>query len=543
MTGKRAAVLAFWALFLCACARAGPTSTGYPTHVQAPQSAIVVALAQYPTSLDPADHRSRTSETVIRNLFDGLVTRDAHNNVHLELAQEITWLDDRTLHVVLRRGVLFHDGVEMTAADVAFSFRRILDENAIEYPEPHSSPRKGLLDPLESVEQIDDYTVILHLNGPWPSALQMLVHQQIVPEHYIESKGTAAFVQHPIGTGPFQFVSADPRLETIALERFDGYYGGAPDLPPVGPACVERVTFRVIPDATVRAAALAIGQVDIIQGVDQSSVEAMERNPGIQVKTAAGTQPKWMEMNVNRTPFDDVRVRRALNYALDKQAIIDKVYGGRALALLGPMSPLDSYANQELAPYPYDPERALALLGEAGWVDTDRDGILDREGQPFAFVIDTLHEWLPLTNDVAGQFQAIGIEASVRTWEKSIIEPQLLAGERLAYLDDWGSSPATPAGYLDAKWHSHSTQGPFGTGNYSGYSNPQVDELMGRGRGADELAVGRELYAQVQRILYQDAPAVFLVVPEEVEAASARIRNWEPASDSRINLHDVCAEP
>jgi peptide/nickel transport system substrate-binding protein len=493
--------------------------------------------------LDPADHRSRTSETVIRNLFDGLVTRDAHNQVHLELAQEIAWLDDRTLHVVLREGVPFHDGVEMTATDVVFSFQRILDENAIEYPEPHSSPRKSLLAPLESAEQIDDYTVLLHLNGPWPSALQMLVHQQIVPQHYIESKGTEAFVTHPIGTGPFQFVSAEPRLETIILERFDDYYGGAPGLPPVGPACVEQVTFRVIPDATVREAALAIGEVDIIQGVDHSSVEAIERAPGVQVKTAAGTQPKWMEMNVNRAPFDDVRVRQALNYAMDKGALIDEVYGGRALALLGPMSPLDSYANQELAPYPYDPERALALLSDAGWADTDRDGILDREGRPFSFVIDTLHEWLPLADAVAGQLEAIGIEASVRTWEKSIIEFPLLAGERLAYLDDWGASPATPAGYLDAKWHSYSAEGTFGRGNYSGYSNPRVDELMALGRAADELAVGRALYAQVQRILYQDAPAVFLVVPEEVEAASIRIRNWEPASDSRINLHDVCAEP
>jgi peptide/nickel transport system substrate-binding protein len=510
--------------------------------VPAPQAAIVVALAQYPTSLDPADHRSRTSETVIRNLFDGLVTRDTRDQVHLELAQEITWLDDRTLRVVLREGVLFHDGVEMTAADVAFSFQRILDENAIEYPEPHSSPRQSLLAPLASVEQIDDYAVLLHLNGPWPSALQMLVHQQIVPQHYLESEGTAAFAAHPIGTGPFRFVSAEPRLETVVLERFDGYYGGAPGLPPVGPACVERVTFRVIPDATLRAAALAIGEVDLIQGVDQGSVAALERNPGVQVKTAPGTQPKWMEMNVQRAPFDDVRVRRALNYALDKGALIDEVYGGRALALLGPMSPLDSYANQELAPYPYDPERALALLSEAGWADTDYDGILDKEGRPFSFVIDTLHEWLPLARAVAGQLQAIGIQASVRTWEKSIIEPQLLAGERLAYLDDWGASPGTPAGYLDAKWHSHNVEGPFGSGNYSGYSNPKVDELMRLGRSADELAVGRALYAQVQRILYQDAPAAFLVVPEEIEAASTDIRNWEPASDSRINLHDVCAE-
>jgi peptide/nickel transport system substrate-binding protein len=144
---------------------------------------IVVALAQAPTSLDPADHRSRLSETVIRNMFDGLVTRDTRNGVHLELAEEMNWLDDQTLQVRLRQGVLFHDGVEMTADDVVFTFERIIQEDAIEYPTPHSSPRRGLIAPLQAIEKTDDYTVVLRFGAPWPPAIQMLVHQQIVPQH------------------------------------------------------------------------------------------------------------------------------------------------------------------------------------------------------------------------------------------------------------------------------------------------------------------------------------------------------------------------
>ncbi|HEY5671925.1 MAG TPA: ABC transporter substrate-binding protein, partial [Anaerolineales bacterium] len=141
-----------------------------PTPVPGRQT-IIVALAQAPTSLDPADHRSRQSETVIRNMFDGLVTRDNSNGVHLELAEEMNWMDDTTLEVKLRQGVKFHDGTEMTADDVVYTFNRIIQENMIEYPEAHTSPRKGLIAPLESVDKTGDYSVVMNFSGPWPPAM------------------------------------------------------------------------------------------------------------------------------------------------------------------------------------------------------------------------------------------------------------------------------------------------------------------------------------------------------------------------------------
>jgi len=203
---------------------------------------IIVGLSAPPDTLDPADHRNRQSETVIRNMFDGLVTRDSTSGVHLELAEEINWMDDVTLEIKLREGVLFHDGVEMTADDVVFTFERIILENMIEYPEPHTSPRKGLIAPLESIEKTGDYSVVMNFSAAWPVAMQMLVHQQIVPKHYLEEVGTEGFIAQPIGTGPFKFVSATG-LDEIVMERFDDSYGGAPDLEPVGPACVRQAVF------------------------------------------------------------------------------------------------------------------------------------------------------------------------------------------------------------------------------------------------------------------------------------------------------------
>jgi peptide/nickel transport system substrate-binding protein len=361
---------------------------------------LIVALSQAPTSLDPADHRLRQSETVIRNMFDGLVTRDTRSGVHLELAEEMNWLDDQTLEIKLRQGVKFHDGVEMTADDVVFTFDRIIQENAIEFPEPHTSPRKGLIAPLVSIEKVDDYTVVMNFSGPWPPAMQAIVHQQIVPKHYLEEVGTEGFIAHPIGTGPFKFVEGQLD-DQIVMERFDDYWGGAPDLEPVGAACVEQAIFRVIPEASTRVAALLAGEVDIIQSVPSELVDTLDQTPGIQVMTAPGTQPQWLQFNVSDPLFEDARVRQALNYAMDKDLIVDAIYGGRAVPLPGPLSPFNNFVNTDLSPYPYDPDKALELLAEAGWADSDGDGILDKDGQPFAFTLDTIEDWRPLAGGVA----------------------------------------------------------------------------------------------------------------------------------------------
>lgn len=526
-------VLLLLAFVFAACAPAAPAT-------EEPSSPIVVALAAAPVSLDPADHRSRESETVIRNMFDGLVTRDATNGVHMELAESMEWADEQTLNIKLREGVMFHNGAEMTADDVVFTFERIINENQIEYPEVHSSPRKGLIAPLESIEKNGDYTVTMHFSGPWPPAMQLLVHQQIVPKAYIEEVGTEGFIAMPIGTGPFKFVSAQPGFEQVTLERFDDYYGGSPDLAPVGPACVGQVVFNVIPEASSRVSALLAGEADIITNVPQDLIESLSANENVQVQTAAGTQPKWVELNVNMAPFDDVNVRKALNYAVDKDLIIQQLYGGRAVALPGALSPFNSFANASLSPYPYDTAMALDLLSQAGWEDTDGDSMLDKDGQPLAFTIDTLEEWRPLAEAVADMYRAIGIDANVRFWEYSVIQPQLLAGDRQAYLDDWGDSAFDPVGHFEAKWHGFVADTPYGRGNFSTYNNERVNELIQQGETTGDTAARQALYDEAQQIVYDESPAVFLILPEEVEAASASISNWTPASDSRQNMHDVC---
>ncbi len=519
-------------LFVASPSGAGvaPTTPGRDT--------LIVAISRAPATLDPADHRTRESETVIRDMYDGLVTRDTRSGVHLELAESFKWLDDKTLEFTLRKGVTFHDGSPLKADDVVFTFERTIKTNAIEYPTPHTSPRRGLIEPLTSIEKKGDYTVVMHFKSPWPVALQMIVHHQIISKAYLEKVGSKGLAEKPMGTGPFKFVSAKTGLEEVALERFDGYYGGAPDLKPVGKACVPKAVFRVIPENSTRIAALLAGEVDIISEVPAELLDTLKRAPGVQVKTAPGTRPLWMEMNVRQAPFSDAKVRQALNYAVDKDLITQKVYDGLAQPLAGPLMPTNAFADPALKPYPYDKQKALALLREAGWTPGP-NGMLAKDGKPFAFAIDTIDTTRPLAEALATLYRDIGLDASVRVWEYNVVRPKLLAGERQAYVGDWGDSAFDPVGHMEAKWHS-AKDATYGRANFSGYSNARVDQLIASGEREIDVARRHAIYNEAQKLIYDKAPAVFLVLPMSIEAASARVQNWEPASDSRENLHDVC---
>ncbi|GAF96769.1 unnamed protein product, partial [marine sediment metagenome] len=276
----------------------------------------------------------------------------------------------------------------------------------------------------------------------WTVFLQMLVHNQIVPKDYLTEVGDEEFAEHPVGAGPFRFVEG--RLdEQIVLERFDEYYGGADDVPPVGPPFLERVIFRMLPDASARLAALEAGTVHIIQGVPEYAVPQCGSNPGVMVKMTIGTRPKFIDLNVTKPPFDDVRVRQALNYAVDVDTIVAEVAGGLGIILPGPLSPANLYADPDLAPYGYNPGKAEALLAEAGYGPED-----------ISFVIDAYGLYVGVAEVVAAQLREFGMNVTVDAWEYQEVKPLLLDCERQAFLRDWGDSAFDPVGYIEAKWQS-----------------------------------------------------------------------------------------
>ena len=280
-----------------------------------------------------------------------------------EIAESWTIPSDNVYIFKIRKDVKFHNGEILDADDVVFTFERILNDGAIA---GQLSPRKGLFGPLETVEKIDQYTVKFTLANPFPVFLQALVHFQIVPKDYIQEVGDNEFAEKPIGAGPFKF--KEGRLDDqIVMERFDEYYGGSPELPPVGPAPAKRVIFRMMPEATVRVAALKAGEVHIIQQLPADLAKTLGADKNIQVKGVDWTRVYCVELNCAKPPFDDVRVRRAMNYAVDWDAILKSIYGGNGTRLASPFLPSGFGFDPSLEPYPYDPEKAKALLREAGY--------------------------------------------------------------------------------------------------------------------------------------------------------------------------------
>lgn len=314
-------------------------------------------------TMDPGNYRDRDTETVIRNVFDALVTRTWDGEVIPEIAESWEIPDPTTYVFKIREGITFHNGEVLDADDVVFTFERVLQENGIG---GQTSPRRGLLGPVASVTKVDPYTVEFTLENPFPVFLQALCHFQIVPKDYVTKVGDAEFAEKPVGAGPFKF--KEGRLnDQVVLTRFEGYYGGAPDLPPVGPAAIDTVVFRMMPDPATRVAALKAGEIHIADKLPPDMADSLKDDPGIKVDSVPGTRTYGIEFCLTKPPFDDVRVRQALNYAIDWDAIIATIYGGRAVRLSTAFIPSGFGYHHDLKPYEYNPAKAVELLKEAGF--------------------------------------------------------------------------------------------------------------------------------------------------------------------------------
>ncbi|MFS8665613.1 MAG: ABC transporter substrate-binding protein [Limnochordales bacterium] len=478
---------------------------------QVDQDTIVVGITADLVNLDPHNFRHRETETILRNIYDGLVTRGPDMQPVPELAETIVQVDDTTWEFVLRRGVKFHDGSELTAHDVAFSINRYVQEGAMA---GQTSPRKDLLGPVTHAEAIDDYTVRVYMSSPWSVFLPYLVHHMVVPA----SVGDG-LVEHPIGTGPFKFVEW-VRGSHVVLERFDDYYGGAPDLGRSGPAPARRVIFRVIPENATRLAALMAGEIDIMANVPVHAVEEIQRHPDLELRPVMGTRSYFTEFNVRRPPFDDARVRQALNYAIDVDLIIEQLLDGLGEPLTTILSPLSFGHNDQLAPYPYDPEKARALLAEAGYPDG------------FTFELSVEDKRRDVAEAYAFLLAQIGVTANVRVWgDYNSMVDAMRRGELDAMMTDWGDSTMDPTGIFVPKLRTGDR------GNFGGYSNPIVDALIEVAESTSDLGLRAQAYRLAQQVVYEDAPMLFEYITQELYAQRKSLSGWDPIPDSRINLH------
>ena len=474
---------------------------------------------------DPADHRDRWTEIILRNIFDGLLTRDPSMRLVSDVSE--SWRRSATgvYEFRLRSGVRFHDGRPLTAADVVHSFERLIKPGGLE---GRSSPRRELLGPLASVTAVGPLTVRFELESRWPIFPAMLPFQQIVGR----ATGTRAEVDKRrtvelVGSGPFRLVERFPG-DAIVLERNDDYFGGATDIPPIGPACVERLVVNIVPGNESRVAGLLAGDFDIVVDIQPHSIPVIEGHPNTEVRVVDGTRSFFIALNTQQPPFDDPRMRRAVAHALDREQLIEAHLGGQATLIDGILSPHAFGKNQRLPRHQHDPERARALLAEAGYSDG-----LDLE-------LDVSTQLFPLAESIGVQLAAVGIRTRTVAAGTSEITRKWQGGEAglggQMWLRSWGNASLDPAGIFAP---THRT---VGRGNFAGYSNARLDALLDTAATEVDTAKRAELYRRAEAIASRDLPYVYLWVPKDVYGVSNRVRGFAAAPDGRLNLQDVCVD-
>jgi peptide/nickel transport system substrate-binding protein len=305
------------------------------------------------------------------------------------------------------------------------------------------------------------------------------------------------------------------------MERFADYYGGSPDIPDPRPARIERLVFLPIPEVATRLGALLASEIDISEKVPPHATDLIERDRTTRLSASTGTRTFFIGLNCARAPFDDLRVRKALAHGVDIRRMVERILGGCATVLAGPLVPAAFGFDRDLEPHDCDPRQATALLREAGVEET------------LAVELDCQDTDRELAEAAAAQLSELGISVRPRVWKWDVLQPLLANGERAMFLTSWGNASLDPAGILPPLFITG------GRGNYMGYSNGRVDEALGESDLVFDPDRRRALFVEVQRILHEDVPAVFGWATQEIYGIRQRVQNWEARPDAMLMMHRV----
>ena len=486
----------------------------------APLSTLVIAQGGDPGALNPAVTTSGNTHPVTDQLFNGLVGLDQQLNPVPELAESWRIEDEgRTYRFTLRDDVRWHDDVAFTSADVKFTFEQAL----LKY---HSRTRAALEGLLLAVETPDAHTAVFRLKRPYSPLLQRLdvVEASIIPQHQYAGQDLLSGepTRHPIGTGPFRFVSYTPG-NTVVLERNPDYFrSGFPG--------VDRLVFRIFPNPSMSVAALENGEVDYVGGIPGADAERLRATPGIAVVAGTGGSggsicEDVLIPNVTRTPFSDLRVRRAFAHAIDRQFIVNRIYFDQGKPATGPISHLLSWAyTADTRQYRHDPVEARRLLDEAGFPP-------GRSGERFAITFTHAQNQQRLAQALRQQLGEVGIMLNLQTLDFNAAVDQVFVKKTF----DLGFASFCNGADPDIgvrRVYVSSNIGPLPFSNGAGYRNTRIDQLFDLASEPVDRAARRRHYVEIQQILAEDVPYFWLIDSEGVRAhrtAFTGFRLWTGA--------------
>jgi peptide/nickel transport system substrate-binding protein len=454
-------------------------------------------IESMPANLDPRIGTDAQSQHLDGLIFDSLLAHDAQMNIVADLAERWEARDPLTYVFHLRQGVKFHDGRPLSSADVTFTFDSILDGTV-------KTPKRGAFRMVTAVEAPDDSTVVFHLREPYASFLWNLTK----PGVGIVPRGSGPEIaQHPIGTGPFQFVDMITDQE-IVLQRNSSYFGDAGEAAGLR-GNVERVRFRIVPDALVRALELRKGSADVaINSLSPDMVVTLAKERGIVADEQPGTTIAYVGFNLEDPVLAHREVRQALAYATDRATLIKYLMRGQARAAASLLPPNHWAYDPDVRQYDFDPARAEQLLDAAGF-KRGAGGVRFR----LEFKTSTEEYSRLLSEAIADEWQRVGVAVELRPLEFATFYADLQRGSFQVSAQRWVGGNNDPD-IFESVFSSKKI--PPNGSNRGHYRNPQLDALLDQARMEMDREKRKALLWEIQRIVAEDEPYINLWYPDNV---------------------------
>ena len=505
--------------FLAGCAPAtpGPAAPAAPSAPEAKatpaakkpkRGGTMVWMGHHEVAgLSPSDLGPTVHAVMIYNIHNPLLYYNEFIEIEPVLAESYNVSEDGLTYTFqLHKGVKFHDGKELTSKDVKYTFDFYRDP-------ANASPIAGLFTGIDRIETPDDYTVVVRMAEINAASLSTWATVPIVQSEYHAKVGEETYRTAPIGTGAWKLKDWNP-AEFTELEAFDDHFRGRP--------YIDILRMDVVPEPSVRMIALQTGEADsaVWPLLVEDSI-ALEQDPNFIVYRTLANSIKHFPLNNTLPQLSDKRVRQAMMYALDRQRIIDDLWNGAAQVAHSNLSPKNKfYYNPNLKQYEYNPEKAKALLEEAGWVDTDGDGIREKDGMKLSFTCTTItgdQARRPIAELAQQLFKEVGIDMQLAEAPVASILQGMREGTMDASLFNWtyGSTPE-PDPY--ATLHSK------GGNNFNQFRNERMDELIEKGLQIVDPEKRRPIYWEIQEIFVEEVPALYLQFDEWMNVFSRRIK-------------------
>lgn len=482
---------------------------------------LVIANSADAVSLDPAGSNDVPSSNVAENIYETLVKLNMDMELEPSLATEWEAVEDDVWEFTLREDVKFHDGSDFNAEVVKANIERVLDEEV-------GSPRQFLYTMVADIEVVDDHTVRFTTEYPFAPLPAHLAHSggamvslDLIEEDYAamedgEEPGSV-ISENPVGTGYFKFEEWAPG-DYIRLVKNDDYWGE--------PAKLDTVTFKVVDEDQTRVAELLTGDSHIIDPLSPSDVAQVEGEEGVDPARQASVSLSYIGFNTQKEPFDDPKVRQAINMAIDKEQIIEGIYDGAGIPATGPLAPDVFGYDGNVEGLEYDPERAKELLAEAGYEDGFSTTIWTNDSR----------ERIDTATNIQAQLEEFGITVEVEILEWGAYLEQTAQGEHEMFILGWSTVTGDADYGLYALFHSDNFGDP---GNRTFTEDPELDDLLEQAREEPEPEKRQELYTEVQELLAEEAPMLYIHHQELLLGVSDKVQGLEQLPTGVLQLQDV----